>query len=77
MISEELSRKANVIFAQAKNSTILTGWGLSRKELRKLEREGLIEKQLMKHKETGQVIYQWKPVSPAEGLVAKKFKKMT
>ncbi len=50
---------------------IVTGQGLSRKVLRQLEREGLIEKQLMKNKDTGAAIYEWKPVSISKEIIKK------
>ena len=62
--------KAERIFNQ--HGTVATGYGLSRKELRLLERQGLIEKRLMKNKDTGALIYEWKPVSYIDGLVGKK-----
>ena len=61
--------KAERIFNQ--HGTIATGQGLSRKELRSLERRGLIEKRLMKNKDTGALIYEWKPVSVSEGIIKK------
>ncbi len=59
--------KAEWIFN--KFGKIATGQGLSRKVLRQLEREGLIEKQLMKNKDTGAAIYEWKPVSISKGII--------
>ena len=50
---------------------IVTGQGVSRKVLRQLEREGLIEKQLMKNKDTGAAIYEWKPVSISKEIIKK------
>ena len=61
--------KAERIFS--KHGTIATGQGLSRKELRQMERQGLIEKRLMKNKDTGALIYEWKPVSISEGIIKK------
>ena len=50
---------------------IATGQGLSRKVLRQLEREGLIEKHLMKNKDTGALIYEWKPVRISQEIIKK------
>ena len=61
--------KAERIFNQ--HGSIATGQGLSRKELRSLERQGLIEKRLMKNKDTGAAINVWKPVSISEGIIKK------
>ena len=61
--------RAEAIFN--KHKIILTGQGLNRRELRLLEREGIVESQLMKHKEMGQVIRQWKPVQVSEGIIKK------
>lgn len=63
-------KRAEAVFNQF--GKIVTGQGLSRKVLRQLEREGLVEKQLMKNKDTGAIIYEWKPVSYVDGLVGKK-----
>jgi hypothetical protein len=67
--SDATLTKAEDIFN--KNKRILTGQGLSRKELRQMQRAGLVESQLMKHKDTGQAIYAWKPVSVSEGIIKK------
>ena len=40
----ELIEKAKRVFAEAPEESILTGQGLSRKELRALERAGVVEK---------------------------------
>ena len=48
---------------------LYTGQGLSRKVLRQLERQGIIDKQLMKNKDTGAAIYEWKPVSISKGII--------
>ena len=68
-LSDAIIEKAEAIFN--KNKRILTGQGLSRKELRQLQRAGLIESQMMKHTDTGQAIYAWKPVSASEGIIKK------
>ena len=72
MIYEELVLRAEALFKQ--HGSIVTGHGLMRKELRLLERKGLIERQLMKNKDTGAAINVWKPVSLAAELIAKKNK---
>ena len=69
-LDEATMKRAKAIFNHF--GKIVTGQGLSRKVLRQLEREGLIEKQLMKNKDTGAIIYEWKPVSYIDGLVGKK-----
>jgi len=69
---EELVLRAETIFK--KYGSIVTGEGMSRKELRLLERKGLVDRQLMKNKDTGALINQWKPVSLAAELIGKKNK---
>jgi len=59
--------RAEAIFN--KYGKIITGHGLSRKELRQLERAGLIEKQLMKNRDTGALIYEWSPVRISKELI--------
>ena len=61
--------KAEWIFNQY--GKIVTGHGLSRKVLRQLERQGLVEKRLMKNKDTGAVIYEWQPVSISKEIIKK------
>jgi hypothetical protein len=62
-------KKAEAIFK--KHKIVATGYGLSRRELRMLERAGLVEKRLMKNKDSGTVIYEWTPISIAEGIIKK------
>lgn len=62
-------KKAEEIFNRY--GSIVTGHGLSRKVLRQLERDGLIESQLMKNKDTGALIYQWTPVSISKEIIKK------
>ena len=69
MIYEEVVLRAEALFNEY--GKIITGHGLSRKELRLLERRGLVEKRLMKNKDTGSLIYEWKPVSVSEGIIKK------
>lgn len=66
---EEVVLRAEALFR--KYGSIITGHGLTRKELRLLERRGLIEKRLMKNKDTGSLIHEWKPVSVSEGIIKK------
>lgn len=66
---DALILKAEKIFSQY--GSIVTGQGLTRKELRLLERAFIIESQLMKNKDTGALIYKWKPISIAEGIIKK------
>lgn len=66
-LSDATLTRAEYIFS--KNKRILTGQGLSRKELRLMERAGFVESQLMKHKETGQVILAWTPVQVSKGII--------
>lgn len=66
---EATMRKAEAIFN--KEGSIVTGQDLSRKELRQLEREGIVQKRLMKNKDTGSLIYEWKPTSLSEGIIKK------
>lgn len=67
-LDDATMKRAEAIFNQF--GKIVTGQGLSRKVLRQLEREGLIEKRLMKNKDTGSLIYEWKPVQLSEGIIA-------
>jgi len=66
-LSDATIKKAEALFNQY--GKIITGHGLSRKELRQLEREGLIEKKLMKNKDTGQLIFEWKPVRISQEII--------
>lgn len=43
-ITSELIEKAECVFADAEGAMIATGAGLSRQELRALEKKGLVEK---------------------------------
>jgi hypothetical protein len=56
MIKEKLLEKAEEVFWD--HHQILTGQGLSRNELRKLERAGIIKKRMTKNK-AGTLIYLW------------------
>lgn len=53
---DRLLAKAAAVFDQHKR--ILTGFVLTRRELRKLERMGVVEKRLMRS-DTGSLIYLW------------------
>ncbi len=68
-LDDATMKRAEEIFNQF--GKIVTGQGLSRKVLRQLEREGLIEKQLIKNKDTGAAINQWEPVSISKGIIKK------
>ncbi len=68
-LHEATIRRAELLFHQY--GSITTGHGLSRRDLRLLERAGLIEKRLMKNKDTGALIYEWKPVSIAKEIIKK------
>ncbi len=68
-LDDAMTKRAEEIFNHF--GKIVTGQGLSRKVLRRLEREGLIEKQLMKNKDTGAAIYEWQPVSISKGIIKK------
>ena len=46
-LGDATRKKAEAVFNQSRDGAIVTGQGLSRKELRQLEREGLIESRLM------------------------------
>lgn len=69
MNHDELILRAEKLFAHY--GTIVTGEGMTRKELRLLERKGLVERQMMQIKKTGAIINQWKPVSMSAGLIKK------
>lgn len=68
-LDDATMKRAEAIFNHF--GKIVTGQGLSRKVLRQLEREGIIEKRLMKNKDTGSIIYEWKPVSIAKEIIKK------
>lgn len=70
-LTDATLKKAEMLFSQSRDGRVLTGHGLSRRELRLMERAGLVTKQLMKHKETGQVIFAWTPVAVSEGIIKK------
>lgn len=69
LLDDATMKKAEAIFNHF--GKIATGQGLSRKVLRQLERDGLIEKRLMKNKDTGAAIYQWQPVSISKEIIKK------
>ena len=66
-LDEATMKRAEAIFNHF--GKIVTGQGVSRKVLRQLEREGIVEKQLMKNKDTGAAIYEWKPVTISKELI--------
>ncbi len=56
---DELATRAERLFGAAKGGVLLTGQGLARHELRRLERQGIVVRQLMKHKKSGALIHAW------------------
>ena len=60
-------KRAEAIFNQF--GKIATGQGLSRKVLRQLERQGIVEKRLMKNDKTGAAIYEWQLMSISEDII--------
>lgn len=67
-VTPELIEKAAYIFKTSKKGIILTGEGLSRQELRALEREGTIRKQPARLKESGSVRLAWQ-INPSFGNI--------
>ena len=67
-VTPELIEKAIYIFKTSKKGIILIGQGLSRQELRALEREGTVRKQPAKLKGTGQVHNAWQ-INPSFGNI--------
>ena len=65
-VTEELLDKALTVFNR--NSVILTGQGLSRQELRALEREGTVRKQQSRLKKSGAIHHAWR-INPSFGRV--------
>lgn len=65
-ITKKLIKKAEKVFAG--NDYIATGQGLTRKELRRLEIEGIVAKQLMRHDKTGQLFYRYKIIKAIDRL---------
>lgn len=64
-VTSELIKKAQAAFASAEKGTILTGEGLSRGELRALERKNLVEKlptrKVSKYiGQSGALMYAWR-----------------
>ena len=68
-LGDATRKKAEMIFSQY--DSIVTGQGLSRRELRQMEREGFLESRLMKNKDTGAIIRQWNPISLAKEIIKK------
>jgi len=68
-LDDAMMKKAEAIFNEY--GSIVTGQGLTRKQLRSLERQGLIERTLMKNKKTGAAVNVWKPVSISEAIIKK------
>ena len=67
-VTPELIEKALRIFQTAKKGIILTGQGLSRQELRALEREGTVRSQPAKLKKSGSVRIAWH-INPSFGNI--------
>jgi len=67
-VTPELIEKAVRIFQIAKKGVILTGQGLTRQELRALEREGTVRKQPTKLKKSGALHYAWH-INPSFGNI--------
>lgn len=67
-VTPELIEKAVKIFMATKNGILLTGQGLSRKELRALEREGTVRKKPTTLKGSGQVHNAWQ-INPSFGKI--------
>jgi hypothetical protein len=67
-ITKGLIEKTERAFAG--KDMILTGQGLGRNELRALERHGIVESRLFKHKENGTIIRGWHLVS--SGFIKKR-----
>lgn len=66
-LNEATIKKAEAILNQS--GSIVTGQGLGRKELRQLERAGYIERRLMRNKDTGTLIYEWRPVLVSKEII--------
>ena len=64
-VTKDLVKKAVWLFSAVKGGAILTNQGLSRSELRALERKEIVFSQLMKNKDTGQIVQSWRL---AEGI---------
>ena len=67
-VTPELIEKAIGIFNTAKKGMILTGQGLSRQELRALEREGTVRKQPTRLKGSGTLHHAWQ-INPSFGRI--------
>lgn len=67
-VTPKLIEKAIRIFQATRNGIILTGQGLSRQELRALEREGTVRKQTSRLKKSGAVHNAWQ-INPSFGKI--------
>ncbi|MCK5127915.1 MAG: hypothetical protein KAR42_16780 [candidate division Zixibacteria bacterium] len=65
-VTPELIEKATRIFKTAKNGIIFTGRGLTRQELRALERDGMIKRKSARFKKSGSTINAWH-INPSFG----------
>jgi len=76
-VTDELRKKAEEVFARAEKTMIVAGKGLTRRELRALERGGFVERipirQTAKYVgETGAMQYTYRLVSIVGGLHVKR-----
>jgi len=76
-VTDELVKKAEEVFARLEKRTIVAGKGLTRQELRALERKGIVERipirQTAKYVgETGAMQYTYRLVSYSQELIYKK-----
>ena len=73
-VTDELEKRAEEVFAKAKKTMIVAGKGLTRRELRALERKGVVERisihQTAKYVgETGAMQYAYRLVSSYQELI--------
>ena len=59
-VTKDLVKRAVWLFSAVKGEAILTNQGLTRNELRALERKEIVFSQLMKNKDTGQIVLSWR-----------------
>ena len=75
-VTDDLRKKAEGVFAKAEKTMIVAGKGLTRQELRALERKGVVEKMATRQTakyvgETGAIVYAYRLVSVLEGVNVK------
>jgi len=68
-VTPDLIEKAAFVFKTVKNGVILTGQGLSRQELRALEREGTVRMERARLKKSGSVHNAWH-INPSFGKIS-------